>query len=250
MELNELYLQTLKNTLIDLHRCNGYWYKPLVKFRTFQLVKVRKINQQKRINGEDWPMNAESMIGLKRMNNIEYLIQKIIDNKIPGDLLEAGVWKGGASIFMKANLLVHGSNKELYVCDSFEGLPKPSLEEDAGDIHHTLKFLAVSRDEVVENFARYGLLDNKIHFVKGWFKDTMPQLKENRFSLIRADGDMYESTMPVLNLYDSLSPGGYIIIDDYALSNCKQAVHDFREQNNITDRIIHIDNMSVYWQKT
>lgn len=251
MKIDILYLNTLKRMLIDLYRCNGYQYKKIARLGPWQVVRAKKIDIQKRIVGEDWPEHAESMIGLRRMDNLQKLIADIIENNIEGDLLEAGTWRGGASIFMKANLLVHNSDKKLYVCDSFEGLPKPAHEEDTGDIHYKFDYLAVSLDEVIANFIKYGLLTQNVVFVKGWFKDTMPRLSNKKFSLIRLDGDMYESTMDVLeNIYHCLSPGGYVIIDDYSLPPCRTAVHRFRAMNNITGLIIPIDNTAAYWQKT
>lgn len=249
--IDRLYLNTLKAALIDLHRCDGYTYKDVINFGAYTLTRKKKINKEDRINGEDWPQYAESMIGLKRMDNIQNLIEDIIYNRIPGDLLEAGAWRGGASIFMKANLLVHGSDKNIYVCDSFQGLPRPFLHEDKDDVHYKIKSLAVSLDEVIENFNKWGVLlvGGNVWFVEGWFSETMPGLKNETFSLIRLDGDMYESTMDVLvNLYDSLAIGGYVVVDDWCLPRCKKAVLHFTKGMNVN--FVTIDNSSVYWQKT
>ncbi|HEY6505801.1 MAG TPA: TylF/MycF/NovP-related O-methyltransferase [Chitinophagaceae bacterium] len=266
--INRLFLRNIKYTLIDFHRLDGVQYIPLGKRHTglvaalikpflklinslnYDLVQVKKYDKLKRINGEDWPENAESMIGLKRMNNIQYCIEQIIKDNIGGDLIETGVWRGGASIFMKANLMVHGSQKKLFVCDSFEGLPKPTLEQDKGDKHYTHKILSVSQEQVTNNFKKYGMLDNNVVFKKGWFKDTMPSLRSEKFSLIRLDGDMYESTMDVLqNIYDNLSVGGFVIVDDWALPGCQKAINDFRKERGITEKLVVIDNIAVYWRK-
>ncbi|TMI72178.1 MAG: macrocin O-methyltransferase [Bacteroidetes bacterium] len=267
--ITSLYLKNLKHTLIDFHRLDGIQYIPLAKRHSglvaallkpimrlinrlnYDLVQVRKFDLRKRINGEDWPENAESMIGLKRMNNIQYCIEQIVKDNIEGDLIETGVWRGGASIFMKANLLVQGSQKRIFVCDSFEGLPRPTHKEDKGDIHYTHhQYLAVAQEQVAKNFQKYGLLDDNIIFKKGWFKDTMPSLRAEKFSLIRLDGDMYESTMDVLqNIYDNLSVGGYVIVDDWALPGCQKAVTDFRAERNLTEKLVTIDNIAVYWRK-
>ena len=264
----DLYLQNLKHTLIDFNRLDGVQYVPfgkrhqgivaavikpfmkLINKLNLDIVEIKKFDKLKRINGEDWPADAESMIGLKRMNNIQYCISQVIRDNIPGDLIETGVWRGGASIFMKANLVVHGSQKKLFVCDSFEGLPRPRHEEDKGDKHYTIKYLAVTQEQVVRNFRKYGLLDENVIFKKGWFRDTMPSLRSEKFSLIRLDGDLYESTMDVLeNIFDNLSIGGYVIVDDWVLPTCKKAIIDFRQQRGITDRLIPIDNTAVYWRK-
>jgi predicted O-methyltransferase YrrM len=85
-------------------------------------------------------------------------------------------------------------------------------------------FLAVSREDVERNFAKYGLLDDRVVFLQGWFKDTLPSAPIGKIALLRLDGDMYESTMDALqNLYPKLSPGGYCIIDDF-FGPCRLAV--------------------------
>ena len=196
--------------------------------------------------------NSLTMIGLRRLENIEQLIKYVIENNIDGHLIETGVWRGGAVIYMKYLLNQYGSKKKLFVADSFNGLPIPDEKypADNGDAHSQIAFLRVSKDEVMANFKKFGLLDKRVKFVHGWFKYTLPKLNE-RFCIMRLDGDMYESTINALeSLYHKLSPGGFVIIDDYFLPNCKQAVVDFREKNGITGGMIVIDESSIYWQKT
>ena len=105
-------------------------------------------------------------------------------------------------------------------------------------------------DEVRANFARYGLLDDQVRFVEGWFRDTLPGLRDLTWAVIRVDGDLYESTMDSLeNLYGGLSPGGWVIVDDYERAPCRQAVHDFRERNSISEPIVTVDWTGICWQK-
>ena len=131
--------------------------------------------------------------------------------------------------------------------------PEPNVEKyppDKGDILHKHQFLSISEDEVAANFNKYSLLDDQVVFLKGWFKDTLPNAPIDKLAVMRLDGDMYESTMDVLvNLYPKLSTGGYCIIDDYALPACKQAVDDYRGKMNIKSPIIEVDWTGVYWQK-
>src|SRR5579872_440882 len=134
---------------------------------------------------------------------------------------------------MRAILQAHGAqDRKVYVADSFEGLPAPDPEKypaDAGDNHHTFDHLAVSLEQVKENFTRYGLLDDQVCFIKGWFRDTLPTLRDKQWAVVRLDGDMYESTHDGLtNLYPNLAVGGYLIVDDYgAVKGCRQAIEDF-----------------------
>ena len=195
------------------------------------------------------------MIGLKRLDNLQTCIENVLRDDIPGDLIETGVWRGGAIIFMRAVLRAYDiRDRKVWAADSFEGLPPPDPQRypaDRGDPHHTLKFLSVAVEKVKENVAKYDLLDDQIQFLKGWFKDTLPGAPIKQLAVMRLDGDMYESTMDALvSLYPRLSPGGYVIIDDYALQSCRRAVEDFRSDNAITDEIREIDQTAVYWQRS
>lgn len=208
-----------------------------------------------REQGRDWPLLAHTMIGLKRMNNLQFCVEDVIRNQVPGDLIETGVWRGGACIFMRGILKAYGvSDRKVWVADSFAGLPEPDPEKypaDAGDIHHTMTPLAVSLDQVKSHFAKYDLLDEHVCFLKGWFKDTLPTAPVERLAVARLDGDMYESTMDALvALYPKLSVGGYLIVDDYGcVPGCKKAVEDYRKKHGICDVIQPIDGFGVFWQR-
>lgn len=161
---------------------------------------------------------------------------------------------GGAAIFERAILKAHDIKDRLvWVVDSFEGLPAPNVEkypQDASSRLHTFKELSVSLNKVKANFELYGLLDEQVRFLKGWFKDTLPKAPIKKIALLRLDADMYESTKDALiNLYPKLSPGGYIIIDDYgAIPACRQAVEDYRKSMGINAEIMPIDWSGIYWK--
>jgi O-methyltransferase len=213
------------------------------------------LDPAQRAEGRDWPIHAETMIGLRRLENLEESVETILRERIPGDLLEAGTWRGGASIFLRALLAAHGDQERLvWVADSFEGLPPPDPDRfpaDAGDLHHKVPELAVPLEQVRENFARYGLLDERVRFLPGWFRDTLPQAPVDQLALLRIDGDMYESTIIALEaLYPKLSSAGFAIIDDYgAIPACRQAVDDFRGEQRIDAPLVEIDWTGVYWQR-
>lgn len=209
-----------------------------------------------RDRGLDWPAVAHSMIGRQRMTNLRDLCCDVIENRVPGDFIETGVWRGGACILMRGILRAYGDTKRtVWVADSFEGLPKPDPEKyaaDAGDKHHTVDVLAVSLEQVQDNFRRYGLLDDQVRFLKGWFRDTLPQAPIKKLAILRLDGDMYESTMDgLVNLYHKVSPGGYVIVDDYhAVRSCRRAVHDFLKSLGKAGEVTiqQIDGTGVFWQ--
>ena len=269
--IEELYIDLLKNRLSDFQKKDKVEYKPLPNNKTlksklansidsfirkfnFAICRVNIVKIENRLEGNYWPANAETMIGMKRLNNIQFCLKEVIENKIPGDIIETGVWRGGASIFMRGILKAYNvTDKTVWLADSFEGLPAPDEKyiHDKGDVHHIIGELAVSMEDVKNNFEKYNLLDDQVKFLKGWFKDTLPTAPIEKYSILRLDGDMYESTMDAIkNLYPKLSIGGYIIIDDYgAIEGCKHATEDYRKEFNITETIEHIDYSGIYWKK-
>lgn len=222
---------------------------------TLDEYRERADRALERAEGRDWPRHGQTMVGLKRMRNIRECVQAVVEDDVPGDLIEAGVWRGGASILMRAVLEVFGDrDRHVWLADSFQGLPEPDPERYPADGDpvwgRSLDVLAVSAEEVRENFRRYGLLDERVHLVEGWFRDTLPTLRDRTWALIRLDGDMYESTMDgLVNLYDGLSPGGFLLVDDFALPSCREAVEDFRRERGIEEPIERVDWTGVFWRK-
>ncbi|MEA2085114.1 MAG: TylF/MycF/NovP-related O-methyltransferase [Thermodesulfobacteriota bacterium] len=211
---------------------------------------------EKRDKGLDWPSQAHTKIGSRRMSNLRDLTEYVILNDIPGDLIETGIWRGGACIYMRAILKAYNiTDRTVWCADSFEGLPEPDSDQfpkDAGDTHHTYEQLTVSLEDVQANFKKYDLLDDQVKFLKGWFKETLPESPIEQLAILRLDGDMYQSTIEGFQfLYDKLSAGGFVIVDDYgAVPACRAAVNDFRSSRGITDSIREIDGIGVYWQKS
>ena len=194
--------------------------------------------------------DAETMLGLRQLDQMQRCVVDILNRNVPGDLLEAGVWRGGMTIFMKSILKAYQvTDREVWVVDSFEGLPEIDrrLETFAWEKGN----MAVSLDQVKANFTRYGLLDDRVRFLKGFFSATLPAAPIGQLAILRVDADLYQSTMDVLtNLYSRLSVGGYAIFDDYQnLPDCRRAIEEFRHANNIAEEVIKIDQRAVYWQR-
>lgn len=214
-----------------------------------------RFDAQLRDLGRDMPSYAHTMIGNRRLSNLRSLAQEVLETGVPGDFIETGAWRGGACIFMRGILKAYGiTDRKVWVCDSFQGLPPPNTElypADKGLTFHVHKELAVSLEQVTANFEKYGLLDAQVEFLAGWFKDTLPNAPIGEIALLRLDGDMYESTMDALNaLYAKLSVGGFAIIDDYGdVAACRSAVTEFRARHRITAPIEDIDGTGVYWRK-
>ena len=208
-----------------------------------------------RANGRDWPRFAQTMVGLKRLENVQHCVEQVLADGVPGDLIETGVWRGGVVIFMRAILEAYGdASRAVYAADSFQGLPPPDVAAypaDTGSRLHDAEPLVVSRADVERNFRLYGLLDDRVRCLEGWFKDTLPTVADRTWAVVRLDGDMYESTMDALvNLYPGLAPGGFLIVDDYAFEPCKQAVTDYRTANGIDEPIEEIDWLGAFWRRS
>jgi hypothetical protein len=217
--------------------------------------KVDRYYDSVREKGWDWPASAPSMIGLKRMENVRSECERVLAAGVPGDLMETGVWRGGACMMMRAVLKAHAiSDRRVIAADSFAGFPKPAQNAPADDTSHLHTFgeFAVPLQEVKDNFARYGLLDKQVVFLEGLFKDTLPAAPVVQLALLRLDGDLYESTRDgLVHLYHRLAPGGTLIADDYFLFEAqRRAVDEFRQAHGIADRIVQIDDFGGYWIKT
>lgn len=226
----------------------------IVPAHTPMPVPADRYDEQARQRGADWPTHAQTMIGLARMRNLRKLVVQVLEDEIPGDLIETGVWRGGACIFMRAILAAFEvKDRRVWVADSFAGLPPPDPEKypaDRGDTHHTVGFLAVPLEEVKRNFAKYNMLDEQVVFLEGWFRDTLPTAPIERLAILRLDGDMYESTIqPLEILYPKLSPGGFVIVDDYNQPHCRRSVTDYRAQHSIASELVPIDERAVFWRK-
>jgi O-methyltransferase len=216
---------------------------------------LSSFSKESRELGQDWAYLGVTMTGFKRLDNVENLIRSVVQNNIEGDYIETGVWRGGSSIFARAVWRsLNQGHRRSFVCDSFRGLPPGDRDLDAGDKNwDDVQYLEVSSEEVGTNFWEAGVVDLNVVFVKGFFNDTMPPLapKVDKLSIMRLDGDMYESTVDVLyHLYGKLSIGGYVIMDDWFGFPSKTACEDFFSVHNMKVDIIPIDNLSAYWQKT
>jgi hypothetical protein len=203
-----------------------------------------------RASGVDWPLHGVTMVGLPRLDDLQECVEAVVRDGVEGDVIEAGTWRGGASILMRATLDALGDDRTVWVADSFQGFPAPDEDHpDRGDLA-PVSYLSVPLEQVRENFARLGYEDG-VRFVPGFFEDTLPGLADRRWSVVRLDGDTYEATWTALaSLYPGLAVGGYLIVDDHgALEECRRAVAEFRELHGITEPIEEVDWTCVRWRR-
>lgn len=217
------------------------------------------------IDGHVWPpgTSAVTMAGQRRLDNAVALLGQALAEGTPGSFIETGVWRGGLSFLAAKQLELQNSSRIVYACDSFHGIPKskrPSTLQDASA--HALHILNDNSVDRVRGAARRFHVDaDRIRFVEGYFDTSLPLLmKQNsdlRFAVVRLDGDTYESTISAITeLYPRLSPGGFIIVDDYTdWLGCRKAIHDYRDTHGIMDDIFLVAHgprektYGVYWRK-
>jgi len=207
LDLKCLFDTNLNNELIDV----------LIRIKqNGDFLIMNKKNQDKSVTPAPELRNltelSHTMIGRKRLDNLQSCMEKIVRSNIPGDFIETGVWRGGTTIFMRGFLASYDiKDRFVWVADSFKGVPPSSHEEDKEiDLSASvLPVLAVSLEKVKELFSRYDLLDSQVKFLKGWFKDTLHTAPISKLSLLRLDGDLYESTMDALEAYHGC-PGSTI----------------------------------------
>lgn len=218
-------------------------------------LTLKPLDWEAREKGTDWTYLGYTMTGTRRLNNVHALLQDVFQNKVEGDYIETGVWRGGSSIFARGVMRVHNeSHRRSFVCDSFKGLPPGDRNLDQADpTWDDWPYLGIASDIVALHFRESGMPDPNVIFVKGFFNDTMEALapKIQSLAVVRLDGDMYESTVDVLyRLYDKLSIGGYVIVDDWFGFPAKAACEDFFKVHGMNVTIVPIDGLSAYWQKT
>ncbi len=215
---------------------------------------VRRGDPDARAEGRDWPPTAETMIGTARLDNVLRCCVTAVADGVPGDMIETGVWRGGTTILMRGVLrAMDDPTRRVWVADSFEGLPVPDERYPADadlDWSH-VEVLKVDAAAVRANFDRYGLLDERVRFLEGWFADTLPDAPIDQLSVLRLDGDLYGSTMDALTVLEpKVSPGGFVIVDDYGgWDACRAAVDDYRASHAITAPVHAVDWTGIWWRK-
>lgn len=203
----------------------------------FSLINIRRIRGY----------TMQTIAGVYQMQDH---IEQVRSKAVVGAIVETGCWKGGLGAYMAQ------FGREVWLFDSFEGLPEMT-ENDAEllnakglPLHTKTGYIAVSEDTPREIAEK---LKVKPHIIKGWFNETLPKHKEEigQIAILRLDGDTYDSTLDALNtLYDSVSEGGIIVVDDYYdFGGCRKAVYDFFSSKNIAPSIYRYPFGNAYFYK-
>lgn len=189
-----------------------------------------------------------SILPHAELDLLEKLLVRVHDDGVAGDFMEAGVWRGGAIVLMRAVVEAYAMDRMVIAADSFAGIPySTGIKDDPVD-KWTDRW-AASIEEVRQTLWRYGLLNDRVSFISGDFKESLPSAAIPPLAVVRLDADAYESTKIALEtLYPALSPGGAIIIDDWHLPGCFTAVAEYRIRESITSPLVEA-GINVYWIK-
>jgi len=217
---------------------------------SLSLATINLLNHSKYL---DPPFPGFTLATIGMLNHLQAVVEDVLQNGIEGDLMETGVWRGGQTILMRAILEAASEEKRhVWVCDSFSGVPPPRRDgQQDVEADETVEWepglYNASIDMVRANFLRFGLLDERVHFVKGHFVDTMKTVEVEKIAVLRLDADTWDATSDVLEaLYDRVSDGGYIIIDDFHLNGARGATLDFRKKRGITDPLLPVPEDYVF----
>jgi O-methyltransferase len=251
------YLDLMKHSLGDFlydsdaarrHHFQPYTYTHLQTGEKVTLSDYEALKAEGLIDSK----SAHTLIGLKRMAQLQSAIETLDREGIHGDFLEAGVLRGGACILMRAVLhALQNTQRIVWVADSFQGFPEAELTAHGIKNPEQFNRQAASLAEVKSLFARYHLLDEQVRFLPGFFEHTLPDAPVKDLALLRLDGDFYNATTCILkHLYPKVVNGGFVIIDDYYIfEGCRRAVREYRSAHQIKTPLERIDAAAVFWRK-
>jgi O-methyltransferase len=197
---------------------------------------------------------VHTMVRNRSLMTLYRMVRYVNHISLPGAIVECGVWKGGSSAMMAAACRDSATQRDIWLFDSFEGLPPPSKLDGTVEQKHYFKGMNKGSIESVQHiFRKLRLPLERVHFVKGWFEQTIPSAEVGAIAVLHIDADWYESVSLVLHqLYDRVVPGGYVILDDYGYwPGCDRAVHDFLDARAIPRTVLQrVGSMGVYFQKS
>jgi O-methyltransferase len=188
-------------------------------------------------------VRSRTMCSNARLRGLYRSVRYVVNHDIPGDIVECGSAQGGSAALMALTLRRLGSQRKLWLFDTFEGLPSPSSQDPDFELADLFTGTCVGTlAEVGELFQRLEITDN-VEFVKGLFQETLPVTSVERIAVLHLDGDWYESVKVCLDcLYDKVVDGGVIQLDDYGYwKGARNAVDEFLERRGIQTRLRRLD---------
>jgi hypothetical protein len=183
------------------------------------------------------------MCSVARLRGLHEGVKWVIEKHLDGDIVKCGCARGGSAALMALTLRQLGERRNLWLFDTFEGLPAPTADDPDYEIAELFTGSCLGQlDEVRKLFQDQGVADG-VRFVKGLFQNTISQSHIERIALLHIDGDWYESVKVCLEeLYDRVVPGGIIQFDDYGYwKGARKAVDEFFAKRGIKVEMKRLD---------
>jgi hypothetical protein len=210
-------------------------------------------------------VSKAALCRLETLQNTYDLARRCLEEHIPGDFVECGVYAGAQPAMMWRACYDTKKFRQIHLYDSFEGIPiagpndrmQPGIgaipeEEKTGELRSS--GVSVCSLPAVQNHLRsWGVDLARTSFYPGWFQSTVPQAPMAKIALLRLDGDLYESTKVCLeHLYPKLSVGGFCVADDYQLPGCRDACQEYFDAQGLTPTVVEVPGGAgvAWWQKT
>ena len=191
-----------------------------------------------------------TLVGPERVHNLFVLAQRVEEEKIPGDVVECGVYNGGSAAILARFATRSGLNRTTWLLDSFQGMPETTCEDgDAAKAHIGKEVGDPARVNKV--LRDVGANMSRVRIIPGWFQDTFPSVSASQIALLNIDADWYESVKLCLEtFYDRVVPGGFISFDDYGhWPGCRKAVDEFFQARELPYKLHQVDYSAHWFQK-
>jgi O-methyltransferase len=192
-----------------------------------------------------------TMVGLKRLRNLDRLAHAVDERRLPGDVVECGTCNGGSAAVL-ARIACHSPlSRHVWLLDSFAGMP-PAGEKDSPLASDYTGLCCGKIQRVREVLRLVEVPQETVTIVPGWFEDTLPSLAVQRIALLHIDADWHDSVLLCLeHLFDRVVPGGFVVFDDYGYwEGCRLAWREFKDRRGLNLEVTDIDGVGAYFQKT
>lgn len=188
-------------------------------------------------------IRTRTMCSDARLRGLYRGVRDVIQNEVPGDFVECGSARGGSAALIALTMRQLGASRPLWLFDTFEGLPAPTLDDPDFEIANLFTGTCLGTLEEVRNLFEQLKIGDQVQFTKGLFQDTLPASDVSQIALLHIDGDWYESVKTCLdNLYDKVAPGGIIQIDDYGdWKGARKATDEFFGRRGIRVTLKRLD---------
>ncbi len=191
-------------------------------------------------------------MGRVRLDHLQQCVEVIQRESVQGDLVECGTGRGGGAIFLRGAIEAFDAiDRKVYVADEFRSTPITATGGDGLGGGAGFPDLGADLNTVRDGFDRFGLLDDRVRFLLGRLGETLADAPIEKIALLRvgqAPGHDLEDALE--SLYDKVTLGGFVVLDDYASDEAKLVIDEFRGRRRIADPLERVDWVGAAWRKT